>query len=167
MTGRIHLDVQLLRAQIALLRHTAPEVEEEAQLLEDMLEGETDFREVCTRLLRMEREAHAIANAIAAQVIALTTRQTRYSHQQKVYRNMIQSLMDAGGQTKVVLPEATISVSKGRDGCIVTDEAALPDEFVRIERIPKKTEILAALAAGERVPGAEKTNGNSHLTIRT
>lgn len=162
-----YLDVQQIKAQIGLLRHDYPELADDAQLLEDTLEGETSFREVLAQLVRLERQAKHFAAAIYTQECSLKERRERFLAQREKYLGMMQSLMDAAGQKKVTLPEATISIAQNRAGCIVTDETALPDEFVKIERIPKKTEILAALLAGERIPGAEMKNRGTHVLIRT
>lgn len=163
----IHLDAQFVKAQVAALRHAYPELDEDATLLEDMIEGETDFSKVLTQLIRMQSDAEHFAIAIDIQMKKLAARQDRYISKRTNLRAVIQELMDAAGQKKVVLPEATLSIANGRAGCIVTDETVLPDEFVRIERIPRKTEITAALQAGERVPGAELKNPMPFLQIRT
>lgn len=166
MTTAIFLDVRTVKAQIATLRHFHPELNADTQLLEDSLEGQTDFREVISRLLRFERDADAFASAIKAQEEALADRRTRYVEQQRIYRAMIEALMNAGGQTILRLPEATISIANDRAGCVVTDETALPDSYVKTERTPKKADILAALLSGDRVPGAELKNRGTHLAIR-
>lgn len=162
----IFLDVRTVKAQIAALRHFHPELDDDTQLLEDSLEGSTDLHEVVTKLVRVERDAASFSTAIKAQEEALADRRARYVKQQQIYRTMIHALLDAAGQTKLRIPEATISISQGRAGCIITDETALPDQFVKIERIPKKSEITAALLAGERVQGAEMKNSQPHLSIR-
>lgn len=162
----IFLDVRTVKAQIATLRHFHPELDSDTQLLEDSLEGQTDFLEVITRLVRFERDADTFASAIKAQEETLAERRARYVQQQQIYRSMIHAIMDAGGQTLVRIPEATLSVSRGRAGCVITDETALPDAFVKTARIPKKADILAALLSGETVPGAEKSNSKPHLSIR-
>lgn len=55
----------------------------------------------------------------------------------------------------------------GKPGVVITDEAALPAEFVRVERTPDKTAIANALRAAQDVPGAELGNAAPQLTIRT
>lgn len=162
----IFLDVRTVKAQIAAMRDCYPEMETDARLLEDSLAGQTDFREVIARLIRFEREADTFACAIKAQEESLADRRARYVKQQQIYRRMIHTLMDAGGQASLRLPEATVSIARGRPGCVVTDAEALPDELVKIERTPKKADIIKALMAGASVPGAELSNNPPHLTIR-
>lgn len=162
----LFLDVRTVKAQIATLRHFHPEMDSDTQLLEDSLEGSTDFQEVIARIVRFERDADAFAGAIKAQEESLAERRARYVTQQRNYRAMIHALMDAAGQTILRLPEATVSVANDRAGCIVTSIDALPDQFVKTERSPKKADILASLLSGERVPGAELKNSGTHLSIR-
>lgn len=167
MNGRLYLDAQMVKAQIGALRHNYPELADDAQLLEDSLAGETGFQEILTQLVRLERDAQSFVAAIKQQEDAMAERRGRYAHKALIYRRMMQSLMESAGQRKVPLPEATVSVVQDRPGCVITDENALADEFVKIERTPKKTEITAALLAGERVAGAELKNRGTHILIRT
>lgn len=162
----IFIDIATTKAQIARLLALHPEMQEDAKLLEDSLEGETDFHELLTRLLRMEREAVALASAVEGQAKSLTERAARFLRQRDTFRGMIFALMEAASQTKVRLPEATISIAADRAGCIVTDETALPEQFIETKRYPKKAAILAALLSGERVSGAELKNTATHLSIR-
>lgn len=163
----LFLDVRTLRAQIGALRHNYPELNDDAQLLEDSLAGETDFLEVMTKLVRFERDAASFAIAIKSQEEELATRRARYVQRQAIYRAMMHALMDSAGQTRLPLPEATISVARGRPGCVITDETVIPDEFVKVERTPKKLEIIAALLEGRQVSGAELKNPMPHIVIRT
>lgn len=164
---RVYVDAQTVKAQIAVLRHSFPEMDEDMQLLADSIEGSTNFHEVLSHLIRLERDAEAFAGAIKAQEENLADRRARYISKQQNIRAMIQSLMEAGNQRKVTLPEATLSIAAGRAGCTVTDFDALPAEFVKVERSPRKSELTAALLAGERVQGAELKNPIPYLQIRT
>jgi hypothetical protein len=167
MAAPIMVDVAEVKAQIARLRVSYPELEEDAEALEIALEGQCDFREVLTRLVRLERETVTLAGAVKVQMQDLANRGARFLRRRDAYRAMMHALMDVASQTKVELPEATISVARDRAGCIITDETALPDKYVKIERVPKKTDILAALMSGEQVHGAElKNSGSTHLSIR-
>jgi type II secretory pathway predicted ATPase ExeA len=131
------------------------------------LEGQCDFREVLTRLVRLERETVTLAGAVKIHAASLQDRAARLVLRQHGYRAMMKALMEAASQTKVELPDATVFVARDKAGCIITDETALPDKYVRVERVPKKTDILAALMSGERIEGAEmKNSGSTHISIR-
>ena len=167
MAAPIQVDIAEVKAQIASLRVCYPDLAEDAEALEIVLEGQTALHEILTRLVRLERESTAFAGAVKVQQEQLAQRAARFVRARDAYRAMMHSLMETANQTKVSLPEATISVAKDRPGCIITDETALPDQYVKIERVPKKTDILAALLKGDRIEGAEmKNSGSTHISIR-
>lgn len=167
MSAHLYIDVQTVRAAIERLKLEFPELSEDAELLADMLEGSTDLHELLTRIVREEREAAAFSQALKAEEEALAGRRSRFTKRQEMSRAMIQSLMETASQTKLVLPTATISMSAGRKACQITDEALLPDEYVKVSRTPKRQEITMALAQGKDISGAYLRNSPPHLTIRT
>jgi len=67
---------------------------------------------------------------------------------------------------KVKTPLITVSVQQGRMGIVIDDAAAIPDEFVKIERKVMRTEIARQLESGNPIPGAHMARGESFLTIR-
>jgi hypothetical protein len=81
-------------------------------------------------------------------------------------RALIKRLMEVAEQRSIDLPTAKISLGKSPAKVIITDESAIPDEFVRVKREPNKTAIKEALVGGKDVPGATLSNGGTSLTIR-
>ena len=80
-----------------------------------MIEGETDLHGVLTRALDNKREAETMAAAIDSRIMDLSARRARYERQEKAMRHLIKSIMESCGQTKVTLPEASLSI---RDGSV-------------------------------------------------
>jgi hypothetical protein len=76
-------------------------------------------------------------------------------------------LMTHAGLRRVVLPEATLSIRAGQPRVIITDEAALPPDCVRVRTEPDKVAIKDRLMRGEPVPGATLSNSESVLSVRT
>ena len=70
------------------------------------------------------------------------------------------------GVKKLELVAATLSIRAGQPRVIITDEARLPEQFVRIKREPDKHLIASHLKAGERVEGAELSNSEPTLAVR-
>lgn len=126
-----------------------------------------DVETVLVRLLRAGDEAKHNAEAVGERIAALQARQGRYWARSDECRRAVVAIMDAAGLTKFRHPEFTVSLSAGRPGVVVTDEAALPDRFVRVERKPLLLAIKAAMDDGEVVPGAEMQNTMPTLTVRT
>lgn len=160
-------DAQIVRNQIEALKALYPELEDDAQLLADTVEGETDFERVLAKVLDYVREAETMAAAVKARKDEIAERQKRYERQSEGGRKIIQQLMEAAEQTKVTLPEATISLTAPREKAEILDADALPQGFFKTERKPLSKEILAALKAGEAVPGAELRVCEAGIMVRT
>lgn len=159
-------DAEGVRKQIEALKALYPEITEDADLLADTLEGETDLDRVLSKLVDFVRDAEAMAGAVKARKDEIAERQKRYERQGESGRKIIQQLMEAAHATKVTLPEATLSITAARDKVEVLDAEALPQGFFKTERKPLSKEILAALKAGEAVPGAELRTGEQGLMVR-
>lgn len=158
-------DVANLEAHINSLFHDYPELLEDEDLRRDCLDGETNIMAVLGRLVNIERDADSMAKAIAERAKDLASRKARMERGKEAMRVLMLRLMKAANLPKASLPEATVSVSKGRASVEIVDEAALPDEYVRIERVPDKKALAAALA-NDNVPGAVLREGNDTVTVR-
>ena len=159
--------ITFLRARLASLRETHPELFEDDDTASLVLESETDFHEVLGRLVEAVAHSEGVASAIAARVKELGQRQARYETRGDKLRGLVHELMDAAGQTKVSLPTATLSIRAGTAKVVVIDEAGIPDEFWKTTRSLDKAALSAALKAGTTVDGAALGNGNPSLSIRT
>lgn len=167
MADYLKLDVQTIERQINALMADYPDLADDDALRADMIEGETDLLSVMGRVLSHQLEAGAMVDAMKSRKSDLGERISRYERRSDAMRALMLNLLSAADQAKITLPEATISLSKGRDAVEITDEAELPQGFVKIVRQPDKTAIGAALKAGETVPGAVLRAGDVSLTIRT
>jgi ferric-dicitrate binding protein FerR (iron transport regulator) len=137
-------------AALAILRDEAPEIDE-----------------VLRRLLRAMDEAGYNAETATTRAAHLKARAARFERQHEEYRRTVFAIMDALGVRKSKSGEFTVSISDGRPGIVITDEAALPDAFIRTTRAPDKTAIKDAIARGEHVPGVAMQNNPPVLTVRT
>jgi formate dehydrogenase maturation protein FdhE len=153
-TTYLQADVASVLADIDALLAAYPELAEDEDLRADMLEGSTAAFDVLTRLVNIERDADSMAKAIAERVRDLSSRKARAEKRKEMARALMLRVMQAAGIQKAPLVEATVSVSKGRAGVEVIDANALPDDMVRVERVPDKKAIMERLAANENVPGA-------------
>jgi phage host-nuclease inhibitor protein Gam len=152
--------------QIDRMLDDYPELEDDADLRLDMIEGETDAMEVATRLVRTIRQSETTVDAIKAEIDMLKARSSRYATRKDRARAVLEGLMDAMGTVKLSLTVATITMSEGREKAIISDENMLPDGYMRIKKEPDKAAILEALKAGQAVPGAVLSNGGRTLTVR-
>jgi hypothetical protein len=161
----LQADVANVLADIDNLLAAYPELAEDTDLRADMLEGSTAAYDVLTRLVNIERDADSMSKAIAERIKDLQARKARAEKRKDAMRLMMLRVMNAAGLKKVPLVEATVSITKGRDSVEIVDEAALPDAYVRIERVPDKAALKAALA-NDNVPGARMRAGEETITVR-
>lgn len=155
-----------VRSAVARMRADDPDTDAEA--LAALVEQEApEFNDMLAALCRAADEAKKNAEAADARADALRTRSARYEDQEEAYRALIFAALDAASQRAWKSPEFTVSITPGRPGVVITDPAAIPDDFVRVRREPDKTAIGSAIASGATVPGAELQNPMPSLRIST
>jgi hypothetical protein len=156
-----------VRLVISQLKLAYPELEDDDDLRADTFEAETDLHSLISRALRIRHEASAHEEGLSLYLSHLTARRDRFRRKGELMKAFIQSLMDAAGQDKITLPEATIFVTKPRESVNVTDVDALPQGTFTVVRVPDKKALKEIMMAGEEVPGAELVLSLAGLTIRT
>ncbi|WP_425639944.1 siphovirus Gp157 family protein [Agrobacterium radiobacter] len=159
-------DVANLEALFADMLAAYPELEADEELRADMLEGETNFHAVLTRLVNGERDADSLAKAVAGRISDLQARKSRAERRKEAMRSLMFKLLKAAGVPRVPLAEATISIGKKAAAVEIIDEAALPEAYVRISTSPDKTAIKEALQAGKKVRGAQMGEAGEQLSVR-
>ncbi len=160
------IDPAVLQHQITNLLLLYPELVEDDQLRADMIEGETEAFEFLEELERKRREAVHLIDGLTPDLVAMAMRQKRYERREQAMRHLMFKVMEMTGIKKHEMPLATLSMRNGPVKVIVTDEARLTDEYVRIKREPDKIAIKKALENGTSVDGAELSNPVPVLSIR-
>ena len=139
---------------------------DDEQLKLDTLEGETGLFELTRHLLERIEEDEGAIRDLNEQIEGRQSRKVAAANRIKRRREAIQALMDCARIDKLTLPEATLSVRAVPPKAVVTDEAAVPDEFCKITRKPDLTAIKAGVEAGAAIPGVSFDNGGTSLTVR-
>jgi hypothetical protein len=152
-------------------------IADDAELLASLAEENVPVAHILTLLVRSSQDDKAIGAALDARIADMRQRRERFKRGEEAKRSLIAQVMDAVGLKSVKEPEFTLSLSAGKPKVIITDEAALPDDMVKIEtvRTPDKAAILKALLGtgqpdvefAEVIPGAVLSNGGSVLTVRS
>lgn len=158
-------DAQELALHIEAITRDYPELAEDETLQADTFEG-MGLHDLLTRLIGNAQDAKFMAAATAERIGELRQRQARFERRNEAMRALMFRLLQASGQTKVTLPEGTLSVSKGRASVVITDETRLPKWALRVVKSPDKTAIAEKLKAGKKVPGAEMKPGEPGLSVR-
>lgn len=160
---RLDLTRIQVEAVAAMLRD---ELADDERAYLDTLNGETDLYEWVQRLLdRIEDDDGNIAK-LSEQIADRQSRKQRAGARIKANQGAIMALLDCAKLDKLVLPEATVSVRDAPPKAIVTDEAAVPESFLKIRTSPDMAAIKAEMEAGRAVPGVTLDNGAESLTIR-
>lgn len=133
----------------------------------DTLEGETDLFEIVRKLLDRIEMDEGYKASLVSQIQDRNERKARVEKRIDAHRTAITALMECAQLDKLPLAEATLSLRKLSPKVVVTDENALPPEFVRTTTRPDLSAIKAGLESGAAVPGATLSNGGQpSLTIR-
>lgn len=149
--------INAIRAQVQA------EHPEDTDLLADMMEGETDLHSWLAWANRKIEDSDGRINALKEQMSDRAARVKSEQKKQGSMKGVIMALMNAAGQDKVSLPEATISRRKVAPKAVVMDESALPDEYWRVTRKPD----LTAIKRAETLPdGVVMDNGGETISIR-
>lgn len=166
MAANNRLDPTLLRMHIEALRHSHPQIasEEDQWLL--TLESETELHEFLARVVARMQDTDAKIDGIGNLIAALKARCDRFEQRSDAMRGLMFKILVQVGVKKLELAAATLSIRAGVPKVIVTDEARLPESFIRIKREPDKHLIASHLKAGERVEGAELSNSEPTLAVR-
>lgn len=164
MDRKLHLEIQ---AAERLKEKLIATYGEDAELIRDMVEGETSLHEAIAyaalELAAVDGEKEGIKAAIAK----LEERLARHAKKAEGIRDGIQTAMETAELTSLKTPAATLSMRASPLRVEISDPAALPEAFmVQPPPSPDKRAIASALKAGEAVPGASLSNQPPALSVR-
>lgn len=141
-------------------------VVDDDQALNDTLAGLDNFEERCLAVLRYSIEQEAHAEALGALIKQMQSRKARLEMAAQRARDAVFSAMQAAELPRIVAPDMTVSIGKGRPKVIVTDAELIPERFRRVKTEPNLTLIYAAASEGREVPGATLSNPIPTLMVR-
>lgn len=150
-----------IAAYAALIAELA---EGDEQTFLDTLDGETDAIDVLRHLVQARIEAEAYEAASKEAAATFTARARRMADRKASINRVMGEILDATGQQKLAFDTATVSRTKPRVSCEVSDPALIPSQLCK--QVPDKTAIKKQLEAGEYVPGAHLDAGQPGLTVR-
>lgn len=143
-----------------------PELTEDESLRHDMLEAETSLLAFASKVVRVRGERLANAEGLNIYIKTLTERRDRLARGADGLKTLLLRVMATAGLPVLRLPEATVSVTPGRNTVSITDIDALPQGFFVLERSADKAAVKTALEAGHDVPGAAIVTGENTITVR-
>lgn len=144
-----------------------PELLDDESLRADMLEAETSLPALASRIVMAREERLAYAEALNELVKTMTGRRNRLARGADGLKSLLLKLMATANLPTLTLPQATLSVTDGRQTVSIVDIDQLPQGTFTLVRQPDKAAIKAMIDAGDDVPGAALVTGENTLTVRT
>lgn len=159
--------LQDIAAQINAIRAEYPEVFDDEEWLQDVLEGQTELMPLLNKIVTGIRHDESMQEAITVRMRELDARKCRFAKREHVRRTLAQRIMESVELRKVETVEATLSVRPGAQKVVVVNPDHIPEAYWKVERRPSLNEIKAALKSGASVPGCTLSNGADTLALRS
>ncbi len=152
-----------LREQI---KNEFPDIDEET--LADTLEGLTNLNEMLGAVVRSHLDDMAIVDALKSRMTDMQDRLSRISKRADKKREIVTSVMEQANLKKLAEADFTLSLRATSAPLVVTEEESIPEPYWK-PQAPKldRQGLIAALKAGEHVPGAVLGNPRMAIAIRT
>jgi hypothetical protein len=166
------MDVHLLRHLAehehlrAQLRSQFPE--EDDASLRDTLEGLSSLPEMLATVLRSHMDDVALTTALRARLSNMQQRLIRIEDRAEKKRALVASVMERADLRKLTEPDFTVSLRPTAPALMITAEAEIPEKYWKPQppKLDRKA-LIAALAAGQAVPGTVLGNGGMTIAVRT
>lgn len=166
MTNTLAPAVLRVTMEIDRLKRFYPELLDDLELLAGTVEGQTDFDPLMDAILEQFIEAVSLKDALSLRIDAMKARVERFDKQAEALRELMMMLMQSADKTMVRRPLATVVRSKGR-AVLQLDDDFNAQGYMRVRTEPMKADILAALKAGNEIPGARLVETEPALSVRT
>lgn len=146
---------------------------DDADTVQDMVDGETSLFDVLDCAIERMQAASDMSDALGLRVAKLQTRRRRLDQRVDGIRMVLASAMERLSTVndafkRIERPSATLSLRPVQPSAKVTDEALIPPEFWK-PGDPKldKSALTKALKDGRSVEGAYLSNGGVTVQMRT
>jgi hypothetical protein len=153
----------------AAIAQALRECGEDEEAVDISVHSETDLFEALELVVRANLEDETHVEALKRAAEALQARAARKQRRIEYRRGVMLSALEIADLPRVELAAATLSVARGRQRVVVTDETAIPLEYTteKVVRRPDLAAIGEAIKAGQTVNGATLSNAMPQLQVRT
>ena len=143
-----------------------PEIDKET--LADSLEGITDLHEMIAAVIRSALVDEALHAGLRLRLDDMRERLSRLEVRAAKKRQLALEAMSEVGFTKLEQPDFTVSTRAGSPALIVVAEDKIPNAYW-LPQPPKldRQTILGELKRGAEIPGAQLSNPQPVLMVRT
>lgn len=140
-----------------------------AEAIRDTLEAmEGDIKTNTASLADWALDMDGNIGKIDAAIERLQAKKKAITNRKAELVEYLRNNMEATGISKIQCPLFSITLVAGRDSVAISDENAIPDEFMRVKTdiSPDKTAIAKALKEGQEIAGASLQRGQSSIRIK-
>jgi hypothetical protein len=145
-------------------------VQDDEAARHDLVEGETNLHEALHACIERLAELKALQAGIKTAADTLKARKDRFEGQEERLRAAMLAAMEVASLPRLETPLGTVSRKAVPPSVVVTSEADVPSQFwKRADPTLDRRALLAALKelpAGERIPGAELSNGGATISVK-
>jgi Siphovirus Gp157 len=148
------------------LRLEFPDIDDET--LRDTVEGISALPRVVAAVVRSHIDDLALASALRSRLANMQERLSRLEGRAEKKRLLVASVMERADLRKLTEADFTVSLRPTPQPLVVTAENEIPAAYWKAQP-PKldRNALIAALKAGEQVPGASLGNGGVTIAVRT
>jgi hypothetical protein len=163
-----HIAFAVTHHQAVRNRIRAEEQDIDDVTLADSVEGLTDLHEILAAIIRAALVDEAMASGLKARIKEMQDRLTRFDERAAMRRHIARDVMLETAIKKITVPDFTVSLRAGTPSLVVVDETAIPDAFwePQVPRL-KRQELVVELKQGSTVPGAQLSNPEPVLSVRS
>jgi hypothetical protein len=156
-------EIQAAQALIESLGQDA----DDAELVQDMIEGETNLYELIDRTYNAIREDQEMIDGISKREDELAVRKTQTQKRIDWRKAKIEQALLIFND-KITRPEATFSLRKNQPILEIEDESNIPTSFWKEKTEVKldKTSLKNALKEGAKIDGAKLIEKPKSLSVR-
>src|SRR5262245_3337961 len=159
-------ELQLYHRRRELLLERIPEIDDET--VRDTLEGITDLHEMIAAVIRSALVDEALQTGLRTRLDEMKQRLVRLEDRGTKKRQLALEAMNEAGLKKLEQPDFTASARVGSPALVIVAEDKVPDAYW-LPQPPKldRQAILGALKHGAEIPGAQLSNPQPVLMVRT
>src|SRR5262245_5765865 len=160
------LEVSTYQALRERLLSEYPQIDEET--LADSLEGITDLHEMIAAVIRSALVDEVLHAGLCLRLADMRERLSRLELRANKKRHLALEAMSEVGLTKLEQPDFTASTRAGHPALVVIAEDKIPNTYW-LPQPPKldRQGILGELKRGAEIPGAQLSNHQTVLMVRT
>ena len=109
----------------------------------------------------------SLAASIGERIANLEGQLARIERRAERKGHMTATTMEQAEIETLIDPEFTVLRSRTQGGLVIEDESAVPEAFWKLQRELDRDALLAALRAGEAVPGVLLSASEAAISVRT